>query len=113
MLVKLTDEGTDPKGLTTEKVYDALRSVWNKDVERLIVTYKVGPKSILETGGCDVRLLGYSNYGYLSFTKAIEGLTQSRWPVAKIDVRRVRDVKVIPKGGMAVFVVKEGKVCRC
>lgn len=113
MLVKLTDEGTDPNGLTTEKVYDALRPVWNKDVERLIVTYKVGPKSILETNGCDVRLLGYSSDGYLTFTKAIEGLTSSRWPVAKIDVRRVRDVKIIPKGGMAVFVVKEGKVHRC
>lgn len=113
MLVKLSDEGTDPKGLTVKNVYDALYPVWNRDVERLVVTYKVGPKSILETNGCDVRLLGFSSDGYLTFIKAIEGLTSSRWPVAKIDVKRVRDVRVIPKGGMAVFVVKNGKVCRC
>lgn len=113
MLVKLSDEGTDYKGLTAKEVCDALYPVWNRDVERLVVTYKVGPKSILETDGCDVRLLGYSSDGYLTFTKAVEGLTFSRWPVVKIDVRRVRDVRVIPKGGMAVFVVKEGKVCRC
>ena len=110
-LIRLNDtSGPEEERNVGEEVYDALFPMWNKDIERLIVTYTVGERTVMDTDGCDVRLIGY-DHDNIVFAKAIEGLVPFRWPTVRVDVRRVRDVRVIPDGGTAIFVMKNGVRC--